>query len=194
MDALANLDKARLALMEARTLPEVKKIRDLAQAARVYARAAHLSKESLQYAAEIEFLAELKAGGILNQLERSKGGRPGKTAAPLAAVSEYKKVLVETKTPDRIGRKWQQAASVPEKTKEQYIENAKAEEKQLSRAGLMSFHKENGTGNGTAPKMIDEAQRYRNLKSAVDSIYKNVPQPERKEEIHRAANKLLEAY
>src|ERR1700731_1169442 len=59
--ALGNLDRARLALMEARTLPDVKKIRDIAEAARVYAKAAHLSRESQNYAAEIALLASRKA-------------------------------------------------------------------------------------------------------------------------------------
>ena len=61
-NALASLDRARVALMEARTLPEVKKIRDIAEAARVYAKAAHLGRESQNYAAEIALLASHKRG------------------------------------------------------------------------------------------------------------------------------------
>ena len=65
---LAKLERARLPLAESRTLPEVKRIRDIAEAARVYARAAHLSRESQHYAAEIALLASRKAGEILAKL------------------------------------------------------------------------------------------------------------------------------
>ena len=60
--ALATLEKARVLLSEARTLPEVKKIRDLAEAAKVYTRAAHLGRESQNYAAEISLLAFSQGG------------------------------------------------------------------------------------------------------------------------------------
>ena len=53
MNALVKLDKARSALAESRTLSEVKKIRDVAEAAKTYAKAAHLSRDSQNYAAEI---------------------------------------------------------------------------------------------------------------------------------------------
>src|SRR5271170_5969567 len=81
VNTLANLDRVRIALAKAKTLPEVKKIRDLAEAARVYSKAAHLSKESLDYAAELKLSAERKAGKILARLQKSSGGRPEKTAA-----------------------------------------------------------------------------------------------------------------
>src|SRR6516164_5894490 len=78
VNALANLDRVRIALAKARTLPEVVKIRNLAEAARTYAKAAHMSKESLDYAAELKLSAERKAGRILARLQKSSGGRPEK--------------------------------------------------------------------------------------------------------------------
>jgi hypothetical protein len=54
VNTLANLDRVRIALAKARTLPEIVKIRNLAEAARTYAKAAHMSKESLDYAAELK--------------------------------------------------------------------------------------------------------------------------------------------
>jgi hypothetical protein len=103
VNALANLDRVRMALAKARTLPEIVKIRNLAEAARTYAKAAHMSKESLDYAAELKLSAERKAGRILSRLQKSGGGRPEKTAASLAGVSEYQKTLEET-TPRHVRR------------------------------------------------------------------------------------------
>jgi hypothetical protein len=56
-------------LFRARTLPEVKRIRDTAEAARVYARAAHLDRESQNYAAEISLLASRGADEMSSELE-----------------------------------------------------------------------------------------------------------------------------
>lgn len=111
---LANLDRARQMLAESRTLPEVKKIRDIAEAAKVYAKAAHLGRESQNYAAEIALLASRKAGEILKQLERDTPKQAGakKGAASVAGASEYAKTLKETNTPERTAQYWQKLASV----------------------------------------------------------------------------------
>jgi hypothetical protein len=141
VNTLANLDRARIALEKARTLPEVKKIRDIAEAARVYAKAAHMSKESLDYAAELKLSAERKAGGILAKLQKSSGGRPEKTTASLAGVSEYQKTLEETDTPTRTARYWQEVAAIPEGTVRSYITKAKLDDKNpITTTGLIRFH------------------------------------------------------
>jgi len=141
VNTLANLDRARIALEKARTLPEVKKIRDIAEAARVYAKAAHLSKESLDYAAELKLSAERKAGRVLARLQKSSGGRPDKTAARLAGVSEYQKTLEETDTPTRTARYWQEVAAIPEETVKSYVTKAKLDDKNpITTSGLIRFH------------------------------------------------------
>ena len=138
---LANLDRARLALAKARTLPEVKRIRDIAEAARVYAKAAHMSKQSLDYAAELKLSAERKAGEILAQLQRSSGGRPEKTAASFAGVSEYQKALEETDTPERTARYWQEVAAIPEETVKCYVTKARSDDKNpVTTSGLIRFY------------------------------------------------------
>jgi len=141
VNALANLDRVRIALAKARTLSDVKKIRDIAAAARVYARAAHMSKESLDYAAELKLSAERKAGRILARLQKSSGGRPEKTAASLAGVSEYQKTLEETDTPTRTARYWQEVAAIPEETVRSYVIKAKLDDKNpITTSGLIRFH------------------------------------------------------
>ena len=141
VNALANLDRVRIALAKARTLPEIVKIRNLAEAARTYAKAAHMSKESLDYAAELKLSAERKAGRILSRLQRSSGGRPEKTAASLAGVSEYQKTLEDTDTPTRTARYWQEVAAIPEETVRSYVTKAKLDDKNpITTSGLIRFH------------------------------------------------------
>ena len=139
--ALANLEKARQLLAEARTLPEIKKIRGIAEAARAYAKAAKLGKEAQNYAAEIALLAAQKAGAILKQLRRGKPGPKG-LPARLAANSEYSQTLKETNTPERTAQYWQELAGVPEPTVQKYIELVRQAEKptDITAAGLLRFH------------------------------------------------------
>ncbi len=141
VNTLANLDRVRIALAKARTLPEIVKIRNLAEAARTYAKAAHMSKESLDYAAELKLSAERKAGRILARLQKSNGGRPEKTPASLAGVSEYQKTLEETDTPTRTARYWQEVAAIPEETVRSYVMKAKLDDKNpITTSGLIRFH------------------------------------------------------
>lgn len=78
-------------------------------------------RESQNYAAEVALRASRKAGEILSQLDKSEGGRPQKTAASVAAVSEYKKALKDSDTAERTAQRWQIIASVPEKDFEKVI-------------------------------------------------------------------------
>jgi hypothetical protein len=132
---LAKLDHARQLLAESHTLEEVKRIKDIAEAAKVYARAAHLGRESQNYAAEIALLAASKAGEILGHLDKKQSsGVP----ARLAGTSEYSKVLAETNTPDRTARYWQTLADVPEKVRADYIQRVKESPSgEITAAGLL---------------------------------------------------------
>ena len=66
--SIERLSTARQALIEARSLDDILQIRDIAEAARTYARAAKLGLDSQNEAAEIKLRAERKAGEILKQL------------------------------------------------------------------------------------------------------------------------------
>ena len=99
MNALAKLDGATRALAEARTLEEVSHIRDIAEAARTYARAAKLGLEAQNHATEIKLRAERKAGELLGELDRGKpnpNGTNQHTAVSRQAVgepSEYRQAI-----------------------------------------------------------------------------------------------------
>ena|SRR5579871_3916374 len=120
---LQKLEQARFNLAECRTFDEVKKIRDIAEAAKVYAKAAHLSQEAQNYAAEVALLAVHRAGGILNQLGR---GKPGvKLPAAIAGNSEYRSIIEESNVPERTAERWQRLSEIPESTVHKYIKEAK---------------------------------------------------------------------
>ena len=75
MNALATLDRARLMLAEARTLPDLKKIRDIAEAAKAYARAEKMGIEAQNYAGEIVVEATRRMGELLLAAEKNSGAR-----------------------------------------------------------------------------------------------------------------------
>ena len=58
--------------------------------------------------------AERKAGEMLGRLEKSEGGRPVKNSGDVAEVSEYRRVLEESKTEPTEARRWQKIAEIPE--------------------------------------------------------------------------------
>jgi len=142
---LAKLERARTDLAEARTLPEVKQIHDIAEGARTYAKAAKLGRESQNYAAEIALLASRKAGELLKQLQKSKGGEhTHRTAASVAGVSEYRKALKDTDTPERTAQHWQKLSGVPEADVQKYVATVRKKHSgEITAAGLMREVKKN---------------------------------------------------
>jgi phage N-6-adenine-methyltransferase len=141
MNSLAKLDKATQMLAEAKSLDEVKEIMDIAEAARTYARAAKLGLDAQNHAAEVKIRAERKAGDLLKQLDRSNGGRPGKTNSSVERVSEYREVLDEQDIPTTTAHRWQQAAQIPEKAFEQHIAQVKDAGLELTTSGLLKSAK-----------------------------------------------------
>jgi hypothetical protein len=138
-NALAQLDKARQMLAESRTLPEVKKIRNMAEAARVYAKAASLGREAQKFAAEIGLLAARKAGTILTQLEKT----PKQSAAKVSGDSEYRKTLQETGTSERTAQRWQELAIIPDATVDAYVQDSRINsDVDITTAGLIKRAKQ----------------------------------------------------
>ena len=126
---LIKLDQATRMLAEAKTLDEVKHIIDVAEAARVYARAAKMGLEAYNYAAEVKARAERKAGEFLVKLER---GMPGVKPRLLDIVSnnspsEYKAVLDEMDIGYMQASRWQQVNKMPDEVFEKHIKEMKGE-------------------------------------------------------------------
>lgn len=132
VNELAKLDRATQMLAEAKTLEEVKSILDIAEAARVYARAAKLGLEAYNHAAEVKVRAERKAGEMLKQLER---GTP-RPYTKLENGSEYREVLTDNEIPNTTAHRWQQLAEMPELVFEQLIEETRGE-KPITTSGIV---------------------------------------------------------
>lgn len=138
MQELAKLDGATRALAEAKSLQEVAQIRDIAEAARTYARAAKLGLEAQNHAAEIKLRAERKAGELLSELERGKGNRfTVEDPSVGSSTSEYKQVITENEIPHSTAHRWQQVAAIPKPVFEEVIKEVKEAKEELSTAGTL---------------------------------------------------------
>lgn len=140
-NSLVKLEKASQMLAEAKTLDEVKKIVDIAEAARVYARAAKLGLEAYNHAAEVKVRAERKAGEMLKKLERGKGGTPTHSNVERIENSEYSKVLTENEIPTTTAFRWQHLSDMPDKEFEKNLEELRGE-KPITTSGILREIKE----------------------------------------------------
>ncbi len=103
--ALERLTEATRMLAEARTIPEVRLVRDLAVAARAYAQAAGLGDEAIGHASAIKMDAERKAGDLLARMpelrDRTALGA-GNSVLPALDISKIQ------------SSRWQALARMPE--------------------------------------------------------------------------------
>lgn len=147
MEALAKLGGATRALAEAKTLGEVAQIRDIAEAARTYARAAKLGLEAQNHATEIKLRAERKAGELLSELDKGQGGRPLQTPDSVSAVSEYRCTIEAAEVTERMAQRWQEVSKIPESMFEKYIDVTQKHQEELSTAGVLRY-------NNNMPKVV----------------------------------------
>lgn len=150
---LVKFDEAMHALEKAATIDEVKSIRDKAEAARVYAKQALASLSAQNMLAEIKIRAERKAGKILKDIEKNKGGQPSqKNQSHDATSSPTLKDMGITK--DQSSR-WQMEAEVSDEELEEIIEEANENEVPLTSAKVQKRAKENRETQAKRPKAIE---------------------------------------
>lgn len=127
---LALLSTARQALAEARTIHEVKDIRDKAEAVRMYLRAAGESLEAQNAAAEVKLWAERRGGEMLVEIIPHEGGRP-KQSHDASVSLESLGVLKDQSS------RWQKIAGIDAEAFDQHIESVKADGKELTTASVL---------------------------------------------------------
>jgi len=136
---LAVLDQATRILAEAKSLDEIKAIRDKAEAARTYVKAAKLGLELQNRAAEVKLRAERKAGGLLRSLKLRGGDRKSKRQAASLKLQDLDISRDQSK-------RWQQIASVPEAEFTNYLKDRTDHGREITSAGLLRIA---GKGRGT---------------------------------------------
>jgi hypothetical protein len=127
---LAVLNQASRMLDEAKSLEEIKSIRDKAEAARNYVKAAKLGLELQNCAAEVKLRAERKAGGLLRSLRLRGGDRKSKCHAdPLK--------LADLGISRNQSKRWQHIASVTDAEFVRYLKSMVDQEREITSAGLL---------------------------------------------------------
>jgi len=124
-------------LAEAQSLDDVRHVLDLAEAARLYARKAHLGLTAQNSAAAISIEAQAKAAATIEAARK---------AGELAVSGDHKSVSsASTPTLDDIdvtrdeAAAWAKVAQVPQGKRAEYAERASGEGAEVSRAGLLRF-------------------------------------------------------
>ena len=141
---LAILEEATRLLAEAKTLDDVMDIRDKAEVARIYAKAARLGLELQNDACEIKLRAERKAGEFLADLSLQGGDRRSKTHDAFLKLEDM------GLTSDQ-SRRWQLEASLPEEEFHQFLANARNSRREITAAALMRLADKRRKEGGTSP-------------------------------------------
>jgi len=116
---VVQLDRARTALAEAKTIGETKKIMDMAHAAQIYARRQQLGEEAMAYALAIKIEALRKLGEMLAVTPKAKPGTKPQFSSTLEPNSP---TLAELGIDRKVAMVAQQLAAMPVEAFEQVRE------------------------------------------------------------------------
>jgi N6-adenosine-specific RNA methylase IME4 len=126
--------RAHNEIESAQTIDEAKDIRDRAEAARQYARAAGYSRDITNMCAEIKIRAERKAGSLLAEMPEIKRGGDRRSNSHAESLK-----LGDLNVTHNQSHRWQQVASIPDEVINAYIEDVKASQEDVTSIGLRQF-------------------------------------------------------
>lgn len=130
--ALVKLDAARKALAEARSVQEVKEIRDKAKAIADYLKRAEGGLEAANDALEIKLWSEWRIGELLEELPRESGKRTDK-----ATSSHDVTRLQETEIPPMQQVRYRRVHRLSEPEVAAYITETREQKKEITTAGAL---------------------------------------------------------
>lgn len=131
-NTLSILEQAKTTLAASNSLPEIKDIRDKAEAVRKYLSAQGLSLPILLIAAEIRLRAERKAGQLLAGLPLHGGDRRSPTVRQSISLTDLR---IKKATSSR----WQKIGRLSEPLFEAYVERARQASRAATTVGLLRY-------------------------------------------------------
>ncbi len=156
VQSMVKLGIAQRALAEARTLDDVKRVRDQAEALRLYVKQQEMGLQMQNDMAEIKLRAERRAGEILATMEKQDGGDAMRARSQ--GVTEVPPTLAELGIEKMQSHRWQLAAQVPEDVFERHVAEVKANGGELTSAGVVRLAKRM-QDKGEAPDLPDDKYR-----------------------------------
>lgn len=132
---LIRLNDARRALADARTLEQIKVVRERAESVRAQAHLANLGLELQNYASELKLQAERVGGQMLTDL-RLRGGS-GRNGLRRSRCLRLRELGIDKNQSAR----WQLVATVPESLFRQYVCEVHDSGREISEAGLIRLAK-----------------------------------------------------
>lgn len=136
-DRSERLERARVAIERAESLDELKQIRDQAEAARHYVKAAKMGKGMADRCAEIRLRAERRAGEMLRDRDPHP---PGPTNQDRSHDETYPPKLDDLGVSKNQSHRWQKLAAVPEESFETYLQAVQDDDKsEITAVGLAQF-------------------------------------------------------
>ena len=142
---LALVRKVQRALAEARSIDEIKNVRDQAEAVRMYVRSARLGLEIQNHAAEVKLCAERKAGKLLAECRLRGGDRRSTSHDATLKLSDL------GITRDQSSR-WQLEASVPDSEFHRYVTHCRHAGKELTSGALLRLARSGSNGKQEDPR------------------------------------------
>jgi hypothetical protein len=127
---LVRINKARRALAEARTVDEIKQIRNQGIAIAQYLKAQEAGYAMVNDAKEIAVRAERRIGEILAKMEKRSAGRPPENRSPER--TDLPPTLGDLGISKNQSADWQQLAALPEQDFERYIQETKEQGKLIT--------------------------------------------------------------
>jgi site-specific DNA-methyltransferase (adenine-specific) len=134
---LVRLETARRLLAEVRGVDDARAIRDVAEAARIYARQARLGLEAQNDAAEIKLRAERKLGELLAQSERNPGGNTNRSQPATGSPDEPAR-LRDLGISKSQSSRWQAIAAVPETVFDRHMADVREQGRRDGKTELTS--------------------------------------------------------
>jgi len=138
---LKKWNAVKQAIIEAKSVDEVKSIKDKAEVMRAYAKQVGESLEVQNNICEIKLRAERRMGEMLKEMPKRDGGQAMKIKARLQDVTEVQPTLKDIGIAKHESSRYQKIAELSEEKFEEIIHETKEEEKELTEALMLKTAK-----------------------------------------------------